>query len=540
MIYVFGHKNPDTDSTVCAIAMSRLKNSQGVETKPYVLGKIGREAQFVLDYFGVDAPKLLEEVNPQVSDLNFDKVPTLSSEDSILKAYQLMHEYRTKIMAVTDLEGKLQGLVTMKDIAMGLINGDFYHLKSSLKNISHAIDGEVLVKSRDTVTGSIAIAAYYNETLKERNIFSHDSIVIVGDRFDVIEHAVLSEVNLVILTGGTQLPEPLLDLALSKSVTIISTKLDTYTVSKLINQCNFITQIMNTEKLIKFSNKDYLDEVAEEIANSAHSNYPVVDKNGNFLGFLGRRHILKPKRKKVILVDHNEYGQSVDGLREAQIVEIVDHHKLGDISTNTPITFTNIPVGSTATIIYNLYLQAGITPDREVAGLLISGILSDTLYFKSPTTTATDKMAVEALNVILGLDLDTYVMEMFKAGTSLEGQTGVEIFFKDFKDFESDDRKIGVSQVFTLNLDSVLTRQHEIMEVLNSTHDNNHYTVTLFLVTDILKNGSYIYFRSEISNLMNSVFEKEVEQGSFIDNVVSRKKQIIPRIFEELAKHKTH
>lgn len=540
MIYVFGHKNPDTDSTVCAIAMSRLKNLQGMETKPYVLGKIGREAQFVLDYFKVDAPKLLEEVNPQVSDLNFDKVPTLSSEDSILKAYQLMNEYRTKIMAVTDGDGKLQGLVTMKDIAMGLINGDFYHLKSSLKNISYAINGEVLVKAREAVSGSIAIAAYYNETLKERNIFTHDSIVIVGDRFDVIEHAVLSEVNLVILTGGTQLPEPLLDLALSKAVTIVTTHLDTYTVSKLINQCNFITQIMNSERLIKFSNRDYLDEVAEEIANSAHSNYPVVDKNGVFLGFLGRRHILKPKRKKVILVDHNEYGQSVDGLREAQIVEIVDHHKLGDISTNTPITFTNIPVGSTATIIYNLYLQAGIVPDREVAGLLISGILSDTLYFKSPTTTATDKMAVEALNSILGLDLDAYVMEMFKAGTSLEGQTGVEIFFKDFKDFESEERKIGVSQVFTLNLDSVLTRQSEIMEVLNSTHDNNHYTVTLFLVTDILKNGSYIYYRSEIGNLMNSVFDKEVTQGSFIEGVVSRKKQIIPKIFEELAKHSTH
>lgn len=538
MIYIFGHKNPDTDSTVSAIGLSRLKNALGMETKPYVLGKINREADFVLNYFGVDAPKLLEEVNPQVSDLNFDKMVTLKPEDSILKAYQLMTEYHSKIMAVSDETGRLMGLVTMKDIAMGLINGDFYHLKTSLENITHAIEAEVLAKASDQIEGSIVIGAYYNETLKERHILSNESVVIVGDRFDVIEHAIMSQVNLMILTGGTQLPDHLLDLALSRAVTIVSTKLDTYTVSKLINQCNYITQIMNSNKLIKFSNKDYLDEVAEEIANSAHSNYPIVDKNGVYLGFLGRRHILKPKRKKVMLVDHNEYGQSVDGLREARILEIVDHHKLGDISTNQPITFTNVPVGSTATIIYNLYRQEGVEIDRQMAGLLISGILSDTLYFKSPTTTNTDRMAVESLNQILNLDLDAYVMQMFKAGTSLEGQSGAEIFFKDFKDFESDDRKIGVSQVFTLNFEAVEARKHEILEVLNHTHDANHYTVTLFLVTDLLKNGSYLMYRSEIGNLMNSVFEMEVTQGTFIPDVVSRKKQVIPRIFEELGKHK--
>lgn len=538
MIYVFGHKNPDTDSTVSAIGLSRLKNALGMDTKPFVLGKINREAAFVLDYFDVEAPKLLEEVNPQVSDLNFDKMTTLKPEDSILKAYQLMTEYRSKIMAVSDEEGKLRGLVTMKDIAMGLIKGDFYHLKTSLENIVHAIEGAVLTKNSEQIEGSIVIGAYYNETLRERHILNTESIVIVGDRFDVIEHAIMSQVNLMILTGGTNLPENLLDLARKQSVTIVSTHLDTYTVSKLINQCNYITQIMKSEKLIKFSNRDYLDEVAEEIANSAHSNYPVVDKNGMYLGFLGRRHILKPKRKKVMLVDHNEYGQSVDGLKEAKILEIVDHHKLGDISTNQPITFTNVPVGSTATIVYNLYMQAGIEPDRQIAGLLISGILSDTLYFQSPTTTPTDRMAVEALNRILNLDLEAYVMQMFKEGTSLEGQSGAEIFFKDFKDFESDNRKIGVSQVFTLNFEAVEARKEEILEVLNHTHDANHYTVTLFLVTDILKNGSYVMYRSEIGNLMNSVFDTEVNQGAFIPNVVSRKKQVIPRIFEELGKHK--
>lgn len=538
MIYVFGHKNPDTDSTVSAIGLSRLKNQLGMETKPYVLGKINREAQFVLDYFEVEPPKLLEEVNPQVSDLNFDKMVTLKPEDSILKAYQMMTEYHSKIMAVSDEEGRLLGLVTMKDIAMGLINGDFYHLKTSISNIAHAINGEILVKVNRLVEGTIVIAAYYNETLKERHIFSQESIVLVGDRFDVIEHAIMCQVNLIILTGGTHLPNHLLDLALSREVTIVTTEQDTYSVSKLINQCNFITQIMNREKLIRFSNRDYLDEVAEEIANSAHSNYPVVDKNGTYLGFLGRRHILKPKRKKVILVDHNEYGQSVDGLKEAQIVEIVDHHKLGDISTNQPISFTNVPVGSTATIVYNLYRQMDIVPDPQVAGLLLSGILSDTLYFKSPTTTPIDKKAAEALNQILNLDLDDYVMKMFKAGTSLEGQSAAEIFFKDFKDFESDTRKIGVSQVFTLNLEAVEERKNEILEVLNHTHEANHYTVTLFLVTDIMKNGSYLMYRSEIGNLMNSVFDREVNQGSFIPDVVSRKKQVIPKIFEELAKHK--
>lgn len=536
MIYVFGHKNPDTDSTVSAISLSRLKNLLGMDTQPFLLGKINREAQFVLNYFGIEIPKILEEVNPQVSDLNFDKMETLKIDDSILKAYQMMSEHKSKIMAVSDEEGRLLGLVTMKDIAMGLITGDFYHLKSSLDNIAHAIEGDILVKSNRIIEGEIVIAAYYNETLKERNIFSKETVVIVGDRFDVIEHAIMCQVNLIILTGATTLPDHLLDLALSREVTIISTEKDTYTVGKLINQCNFITKIMNSDKLIKFSKRDYLDEVAEEIAQSAHSNYPVVDRNGSYLGFLGRRHILKPKRKKVILVDHNEYGQSVDGLKEAKILEIVDHHKLGDISTNQPITFTNMPVGSTATIIYNLYCQNRIQPDYETAGLLISGILSDTLYFKSPTTTDIDQRAVAELNEILKLDLDTYVMNMFKAGTSLEGQSAAEIFFKDFKDFESDTQKIGVSQVFTLNFEEIEARKEEILEVLNHTHEANHYTVTLFLVTDIMKNGSYLMYRSEIGNLMNAVFEQNVGQGSFIDNVVSRKKQVIPKIFEELSK----
>lgn len=538
MTYIFGHKNPDTDSTVSAVALSYLKNELGQKTYPYVLGPINREADYVLDLFQVEKPPLLTEVNPQISDLDYERLTGIGTEYSILAAYKKMEEEASKILAIVGPKNELLGVVTMKNIAMGLIQGDFFNIETSTENILQGLNGQLVCGNPKEVKGRITVAAFYRETLVERNIITPESIVIVGDRFDVIEHAILKKANLLVVTGGAVLPDSIVELAHENGVTVIVTDYETYMVSKLIHQCNYITSIMKSENLIEIQEDEYLDEVAEILATTGHSNYPVVNTKGRFLGFMGRRHILKPKRKKVILVDHNEYSQSVDGLKEAHIIEIVDHHKLGDITTNQPIAFTNIPVGSTSTIIYGMYRNHGIEIPKNMAGLMISGILSDTLYFRSPTTTDVDRAAVESLNNILKLDLEAFTMDMFKAGTSLEGQSAEEIFFKDFKDFDNDHIKIGVSQVFTLDIEDVLKRQEQILSIMSKVHDANHYTVTVFFVTDILKNGSYVFFKSEISNLMNAVFERPISQGTFVEKVVSRKKQVIPRIFDELSKLK--
>ncbi|MCX7921490.1 MAG: putative manganese-dependent inorganic diphosphatase [Clostridia bacterium] len=530
--YIFGHKNPDTDSVASCIAFSYLKNQLGFNAVAGVLGSINKESRFVLDYFRVPVPKLIENVKTQVADINIDRVSGVSADRSILWAYKLMASNNYKTLAVTDSNNKLTGIITMKDIAMSLISGDFYTLNTSTENIASALGGHLIAGENCCVRGKIVVVAYKYDSMK--SILNEDTIVIVGDRYDVIEYAIDLKVKLIIITGGRKLPENYLNAAILNKVPVISVSTDTYTTSKLINECNFISTIMKNDKLVAFYPNFYLDEVEEEILSTSFRNYPVVDDSNTFLGFLSRKHILNPGKKKVILVDHNEYGQSADGLDEAEIVEIVDHHKLGDISTHVPISFRNIPVGSTCTIIFYMFKEYRIEPSYEIAGLLLSGILSDTLAFKSPTTTEMDKKAAEELNLVLNLDIESYSTSMFKAGTSLEGHSIEEIFYKDFKEFSIDQYELGISQVFTLDIESVFNRKEHFIELIGKIHKDKEYFLTLMLVTDILKEGSYLFFQCKNENVISVAFNIEVEQGAYVPHTVSRKKQIIPKILEAI------
>lgn len=530
---IFGHKNPDTDSVTSAVAFSYLKNKLGFDTTPCVLGEIRKESKYVLDYFKLPYPIYIENVKTQVKDLNYDKVEGISSNSSILYAYKLMESNHLRTLPVVCKDNKLIGILTMKDIAMELIRGDFHHITTSLSNISNDLNGTIVLNGKDTVSGKISVMAFYYDSIK--GTLCENDIIIVGDRYDIIEYAIDSKVQLIIVTGGKELPEKYINMAKSNNVSIISVPMDTYTTSRLINQCSYVSSMMmNSKDIIKFNENEYLDEIRDDIIDSNFRNYPVVDEDNNFLGFIARKHLLNPAKKKVILVDHNEYAQSADGLEESEILEIVDHHKIGGISTSIPINFRNMTVGSTCTIVYNMFKEYDIEIPREIAGLLISGIVSDTLLFKSPTTTSLDKKAVEDLNLILNLDLDKYAMDMFKAGTSLEGFSIKDIFYRDFKEFNLEGIKSGIGQVFTLDIDAVFDRKEEFLDFINKTHDDKNYGLTLLVITDILKEGSYLLYKSNNSSIIPTAFKTEDSQGVFVDGLVSRKKQVVPKLLEAI------
>jgi manganese-dependent inorganic pyrophosphatase len=531
-VFIFGHKNPDTDSVASAIAYSFLKRRLGIDAEPAVAGPITRETQFVLDRFDISPPTVLHDVKTQVRDLKLEKISGVPPSTSILSAYHLMDENQLPTLPIVDRQNRLLGIVSMKDIAMGLIRGDFYQLRTSVDNLLHDLNGTLLSGTKSEIDGYLSVIAFYVDTIK--GTFNERSIIIVGDRYDIIEHAIESRVQLVIITGNQQIPVKYVEKAALAEICMISVPKDTYYTSKIIHQCGYLSTIMRSSDVIRFYPNDYLEDVRDEMSRSQFRSYPVVNEDNALSGFLNRKHILSPTRKRVILVDHNEYAQSVEGLEEAEILEIIDHHKLGDISTNLPISFRNVPVGSTCTIIYQIYQEYGIEPNPSIAGLMLSGILSDTLYFKSPTTTLMDRKAAEELNRSVKVNLEDYAMEMFRAGTSLKGQQMDEIFNKDYKKFQVGHFEAGISQVFTLDMEEIENRRDEIMETILSIHGNRELELTMMMATDILKEGSYLFYHCKNRQLIPTAFQVPPEQGVFVKGLVSRKKQVVPRILEAI------
>ncbi len=531
-IFIFGHKNPDTDSVASAIAFSNLKNQLGYNTLPYVLGEINRETKYVLNFFNLPPPQLLDNVKIQVKDLQYDFGQGVSSDTSIFSVYNLMEKNNLQTVAIVDRDNKLLGIVSMKDIAMGLIKRDHNHLKTSLKTLKYDLQAELLAGNAAYFDGKISVIAYYYKTIA--GSLGEEDIIIVGDDYDVIEEAIESKVQLIIITGGKLISKKYIDMANEAGVTILSVPRDTYYISKILDQCNDISTIMRRKNIVRFYENDYLEEIKEEIINTHYRNYPIVNDENIFLGFINKKHILNPQRKKTILVDHNEYAQSAEGLEESEILEIVDHHKLGDISTSMPINFRNSAVGSTCTIIYQMFREANLAIEAKIAGVLMAGIISDTLFLKSPTTTPEDKIAIEKLNEIISLDINNFAMEMFKAGTSLEGQSIQEIFYQDFKEFNLETLKTGISQVFTLDIEDVFNRKDSFIDFINQVHKTNNYEITLLLITDIINEGSYILYQGKNSHLIPSAFQIKDMQGAFIKGVVSRKKQVIPMLLKSI------
>lgn len=537
MIHVFGHKNPDTDSIASAIAMAWYKRAQGHEAKAFRLGDVASETRFALSRFGIEAPPFLREVRPDVRHLDFERHAPLEPADSILTAYKRLGDASAKALAVTDPEGKMSGIVTMKDIAMGFFNWRGDQLKTTMTNMKEGLEAQILSAASENVEGRVLVAAFYKETLIDRSSINEHSVVIVGDRYDIIDYAVTRKAALIIVTGGLKVPDKILKRARTSGVSMLKTPYDTLKTARLIASCAPVSDIMVTENLTGFYEHDDVAEAREVMSNSRHTTFPVTDAAGRYVGFLSRRHLLKPNKHLVILVDHNEYAQSAEGLKEAEILAIVDHHKLGDVATNRPLTFVCRPVGSTCTLVGSLIRDENITPPPEIAGILLSGIISDTLNFQSPTTTKEDIEMVSWLHTLLGkdFDLNLYAQSLLKSGTSLEGMTMESIFFKDFKIFRDADASVGVSQIFTFGQEEIVARNAELLEMIHKTHSEQGFDVTVFMATDLSRQGSCLYFASKLTGLMTKSFDVAETQGIFVPGLLSRKKQVIPRLLEEIS-----
>ncbi|NRT91447.1 putative manganese-dependent inorganic diphosphatase [Clostridium beijerinckii] len=535
VVYVTGHKNPDSDSICAAYGYAEFKNKTGnIPAIPVRLGNVNAETQFILDYFGVKAPRLLETVRLKVEDLDIDTIGPITSNISLKAAWNIMRDNHLKSLPVVSNDGRLVGILSISNLTSSFMdiwdNNILGKSNTSIENILDTLSATSVYINENckTFPGKIAVTAMQPDSLKE--IVDKDDIAIVGDRPDVQEALIDINTSLIIITGAHKLAENLLSKAKEKGVTIISTPHDSFTASRLLIQSIPVSHVMATKDLISFSKDDLVDDIKDIMAETRYHSYPVTDEDGRVIGTVSRYHLIAKHKKKVIQVDHNERGQSVDGLEDAEVLEIIDHHRVADIQTSNPIFFRNEPLGSSSTIVGKSFFERNITPPKEVAGLLCGAIISDTLLFKSPTCTEQDKDICHKLAKIAGISsLEEFAKEMFKAGTSLKGKTVSQIFNQDFKPFNMGESRVGVAQVNTMDIDGFMPLKDEMLSYMKSEADSKGYAVVMLLLTDILKEGSQVLVAGERHDYIEKTFNIElVDSMAFLPGVLSRKKQVIP------------
>ena len=534
-VYVFGHKKPDTDSVTSAIVLSYLKNQLGMDTEPRVLGEINNETKYVLKHFKIEEPKLLENVKLQIKDLTYHTGLNFYESDSIYNAFKFMNENKVSVLPIIDNNDKFKGIISMKDITKNFLSDEYNKVDCSFDNLLHTIEGQEVLRFDDRIKGSTIVSAYQHQTFMDNVKLTNDTVLIVGDRSFIIEYAIKSKMKLIIITGNNNIKEEHLKLAKENKVSIIKTSFDSFKTIKYIGFADDITKITLTNDIITFKEDGYVTEFTDIASKTKYSNYPVLDNDNHCLGLLKLANVKGQRKKQVILVDHNEVKQSADGLDEADVIEVVDHHNIGSIDTLMPISFRTQPVGCTNTILYKLFKEYNVEIPKHIAGLMVSGIVSDTLLLKSPTTTNLDIEALNDLSKIADIDYEKYGLDMLKAGTSLKGKTKEEILYTDFKNFTVGSENMGIGQIFTFNFDELKADSKEYIDLLTNTAKNNDYTVIALFITDVLKNGSYVFFNEQAKELMEYAYDiKNIEQGHFLPDVVSRKKQMAPNIMEAI------
>ena len=542
---VIGHRNPDTDSICSAICYANLKQAvTGEEYMPARAGHVNGETQFVLDYFGAEEPQLVEDVRTQVRDIEIRKTKGVADNISLKRAWNIMQENNVVTIPSVREDGTLEGLITVGDITKTYMNiydsSILSKANTQYSNIIETLEAELIIGSAEAYfdQGKVLIAAA-NPDLMEFYIEPHD-LVILGNRYESQLCAIEMGADCIIVCEGAAVSMTIKKIAQERGCTIIATTYDTYTAARLINQSMPISYFMTREHLITFNSDDYIDEIREVMASKRHRDFPILDKDGYYLGMISRRNLLGAKGKQVILVDHNEKNQAVAGIENAEILEIIDHHRLGTIQTMSPVFFRNQPLGCTATIIYQMYQEAGIKVEPKIAGLLCSAIVSDTLLFRSPTCTPVDEMAASALADIAGIDIEKYAMEMFSAGSNLKDKSDEEIFYQDFKRFTSGKVTIGVGQITSLNggeLDKLKGRMEAFME---KALENNGLNMIFFMLTNILTETTELICEGQGAlQLAGKAFHQDIElleeEGLKepvlrLPGVVSRKKQLIPEL----------
>lgn len=537
LVYVSGHRNPDTDSICSAIAYSYLLNATNkYNAIPVRLGEINRETEYVLKRFGVEHPVLLKTVKQKVEDLNYDKVTVFSKDLTLKTAWFLLKQQNLKSAPILDEHGQLLGLLSTSNIIEGYMDQwDSEVLKKAktpVENVIDTLEANVIYLNNalKVIEGDIHIAAMSGSEAKKR-IHENDVVIVGGDRSDDLEELISVKPSLIVLTGSLTADENVVKKCEEQGISIISTPYNTYQTSQQIVQAIPVEYVMIKGDIKTFSTDDTLDYMKEVMSETRYRGYPVIDLNNRCVGSISRFALLKGLRKKVILVDHNERGQSIPGIEEADILEIVDHHRVADIQTVGPLLFRGEPLGSTATIVTKMFDELDVEMPSHIAGLLLGAVVSDTLLFKSPTCTPVDTKIAKKLAKIAGVDIQEFAMEMFKAGTSLVGKTVDEIFNQDFKKFSFDNLQVGVAQVNSMDIEGFLPYKKDMLDYMNKFAEDNNLEFTLLLLTDIINANSEIFVGGPRPELVEKAFNVQLTecQGTLV-GVISRKKQVVPAI----------
>ena len=536
-VYVIGHKNPDTDSIASAIAYANLKNLKGDSNYLAMrCGNISNETQYVLDRFNVKAPHFIGDVRTQVKDMEIRRIPGVSKELSLKDAWNTMKSNEVVTLCITEGK-KLIGLITTGDIMESYMgsyeNNTISSAKTSYKNIVNTLDGELLVGDINDIQteGKVLIGAGTPDILEEY-IKPHD-IVILGDRYESQLCAIEMKAECIIICAGSKVTMTIQKLAKEKGCKIITTPHDTFTVARLIYQSIPIRHFMRSNDLLTFKLDDFIEDVQPIMASTRHRYFPIVDGYGVYKGMVSRRNFLGASKKKIILVDHNEKSQAVNGMENAEILEIIDHHRLGTVTTSKPVYFRNQPLGSTCTILYLMYLEAGVDISPDIAGIMLSAIISDTLLYRSPTCTELDIKAGAVLSTIAGVNEEELAKSMFSAGSNLGDKTPSEIIHQDFKKFSVGDKVIGIGQISSMDTNELTNIKEAVLPEMENARKTDNIDILMFMLTNILNESSDVLFTGSnaeiiMENGFNATSKDHV--SVHLNGVVSRKKQMLPTI----------
>ena len=541
-IFVIGHKNPDTDSICSAIAYADIKN-RTTQSKRYIpkrAGQINEETEYVLKRFGVRAPGYLPNAGTQVKEIEIHEVPSVPGTISVKKAYSMMKNNNVVTLPITSPDNDLQGVITVSDIAESYMDSYDSHVMSlartQYRSIADTLDGSVIVGNEHGyfIRGKVVVGAFHPDTME--NYIEKDDLVILGNRAEDQLCAIEMDASCIIVGLGAKVTKTIQKFAEEKCCVIISSPHDTYTIARLINQSIPVKYLMRRSNLITFNTEDFLDDIKEVMKNQRHRDFPILNKKGKYVGTISRRNLIGNAGKKLILVDHNEESQAVDNVKEAEILEIIDHHRLGSLETMAPVMFRNEPVGCTGTIMYEIYKEKELEIAPNIAGLLCAAIISDTLMFRSPTCTFLDKAAAEALADIAGISIPEFASEMFRAGSNLKDKSPEEIFYQDFKKFIMGDVTFGVGQITSLDAGELESIKEQLLPQMESECGKHGIEMVFFMLTDILDESTELLCcGAKAKEYIIDAFDlKEDSEKMILKGVVSRKKQLIPTLVSEL------
>ena len=537
-VVVIGHRNPDTDSICSAIAYAELKNrTSTLVCEPRRAGKMNQETEFVLKKFGVTPPRMCTDVNPKIRDVDYREMPGIPGSTSLRRAWKIMRDQQIDTLSITSADNELEGIITVKDLATA--NMDVFDTavlaksRTSYKNILETLNGTMVVGNADAVctTGHIKIGTATPEML-ESSVEKGD-IVILSNRYESQLCAIEKEASLLIICNGAKVGRTIQRIADETGVAIMTTPVDTYAAGKLISQCAPISYYMTRDDILKFTLVTPVADVLRVMAKVRHRYFPILDEDGKYCGMVSRRNVIALRKRRIILVDHNEATQAVEGFDQAEILEIIDHHRIGSLETSGPVYFRNQPVGCTATIVTQMYDENGVTIPQKTAGLLLAAILSDTLVFRSPTCTPIDVNAANRLAKIAGVDINEFANEMFEAGEKLDGKTAEEVFLQDFKVFMCGDIRFGVAQGSYMTRKNLTAAEALLKPYLEEARNKQNVEDIYMLLTDVPKEESVVICNGRYAaEVLSDGFDTQpaADASWTLPGVVSRKKQFIPAL----------